>query len=112
MTKSDGSRRHIHMSPHLSIRVVPTHLCDTTNEASSAVILCPSARQTQAAMVRMNSVLTLMVPSAAATQSQRCECLTAISLITPSVPSTPSNDEHCTKNSLSIAVALTYKFGL
>lgn len=96
----------------LSIQIVTTHLCDTTNEATSTVILCPSARQTQAAIVRINSVLTLMVPSAAATQSQRCECLTAIGLITPSVPSTPSHHEHCTKKSLSIAVALTYKFGL
>lgn len=96
----------------LSVQIVTTHLCDTTNEASSTVILCPSARQTQAAIVRINSVLTLMVLSAAATQSQRCECLTAISLITPSVPSTPSHHEHCTKNSLSITVALTYKFGL
>lgn len=75
----------------LPIQIVTTHLCDTTNEASPTVILCPSARQTQAAIVRMNSVLTLMVLSAAATRSQRCECLTAISLITPAGSSTPSH---------------------
>lgn len=64
----------------LFIQIATTQLCDTTNEA---VVLCASARQTQAVIVRINSALTLMVLSAAATQNQRCECLTAISLISP-----------------------------